>query len=211
MGDLTDTVPVPVTSHEDSATGWLELARLRQELEDAKRVIAALQSLATSATAALEHDNDVPEWKRHTPKGNLKMAKPDPFTGKMDATESFINGCTMYVVGQANDFPDDTAAIMWVLSYMKEGSAREWHNEYLETMNRAKPRHTMLEEFFDTLKEEFGDPDWKATKIYRLRTIQQGDQTADEHVLAFKKIARSSGYSRDALTEEFKRSLNGWL
>jgi hypothetical protein len=78
-------------------------------------------------------------------------------------------------------------------------------------MNRGKPRHTTLEEFFNTLKEEFGDPDRKATKIYRLRTIQQGDRTADKHVLAFKKIARSLGYSGDALTEEFKCSLNGRL
>ena len=62
----------------------------------------------------------------------------------------------------------------------------------------------MLEEFFDTLKEEFGDPDQKATQIHKLRTIQQGNRTADEHVLAFKKIARSSGYTRDALTELLK-------
>jgi len=123
----------------------------------------------------------------------------------MDDTESFINVCTMYVVGQANNFPDDTAAIMWVLSYMKEGSAREWRDEYLVTMNYGKPCHTTLEEFFNTLKEEFSDPDQKAIKIYRLHTIQQGNRTADEHVLAFKKIARSLGYSGDALTEELQQ------
>jgi hypothetical protein len=122
MGDLTDSVPV--TNQDNSATGWMELACLRKELEDTKRVIPALQGLAASATAAHDDDDDdVPEWKRRVPKGNLKMAKPDPFTGKMDDMESFINACTMYVVGQANDFPDNTAAIMWVLSYMKEGSA----------------------------------------------------------------------------------------
>ena len=78
-------------------------------------------------------------------------------------------------------------------------------------MNRGRPRHATLKEFFNTLKEEFGDPDQKATQIHKLCTIQQGDRTADEHVLAFKKIARNSGYSGDALTEEFKRLLNGRL
>jgi hypothetical protein len=208
MGEITDTVPVT----SDDATGWAELARLREELEDAKRVIATLQGLAATATAAHDHnEDDIPEWKRRVPKGNLKMAKPDPFSGKMDDTESFINACTMYVVGQANDFPDDTAAIMWVLSYMKEGSTREWRDEYLATMNRGRPHHTSLDAYFETIKEEFGDPDRKATKIYKLGTIQQGDRTADEHVLAFNKIARSSGYSGDALTEEFKRILNSKL
>jgi len=80
MGDLTDSVPVQVTNQDNSATGWMELARLCEELEDVKRVIAALQSLTTSASAAHDHDNEeIPEWKRRAPKGNLKMAKPDPF------------------------------------------------------------------------------------------------------------------------------------
>ena len=117
------------------------------------------------------------------------MAKPDAFSGKMEDTESFINACTMYILGQANDFPDETAAIMWVLSYMKEGTARGWHNEYLEQVENGKPQHHTLEDFFETIKEEFGDPDKKATKIYRLHMITQGDRTADEHVLEFKKVA----------------------
>ena len=56
----------------------------------------------------------------------------------------------------------------WVLSYMKEGFTHEWHNEYLETVEKGKPWHSMLEDFFTTIKEEFGDPDKWATKIYKL-------------------------------------------
>ena len=119
MGDLTDALP-PVNQESDS-TGWLELVQLREELEDAKKVIVALQNLAAMNTAAPEPEPEVPKWKEHAPKRGLKMAKPDAFSGKMDETESFVNMCTMYILGQANDFPDETAAIMWVLSYMKEG------------------------------------------------------------------------------------------
>ena len=206
MGDLTDTLP-PVNQESDSA-GWLELAQLCEELEDAKKVIMALQSLAASNTAAPEPEPEVPKWKEHAAKKGPKMAKPDAFSGKMDEAESFVNTCTMYILGQANDFPDETAAIMWVLSYMKEGSAREWRDEYLETVENGKPQHKTLEDFFDTIKEEFGDLDKRATKIYKLRTITQGERTADEHVLAFRKAARSSGYGGEALIEEFERSLN---
>ena len=191
MGDNIDAPP-PINTQDDNE-GWLELARLRQELEDAKKVIMVLQNLAVAnaaapaSTSALE--SEVPKWKEHAPKKGPKMAKPDAFSGKMDEMESFVNACTMYILGQANDFPDETAAIMWVLSYMKEGLAREWRDEYLETVEHGKPRHKMLEDFFETIKEEFGDPDKRATKIYKLRTITQGDHTADEHVLAFRKAA----------------------
>ena len=185
MGDLTDVLP-PVNQESDSM-GWLELAWLHKELENAKKVIMALQNLAAANTAALEPEPEVPKWKEHTAKKGPKMAKPDAFSGKMDEMESFVNACTMYILGQANDFPDETAAIMWVLLYMKEGLAREWRDKYLESVENGKPQHKMLEDFFTTIKEEFGDPDKQATKIYKLRTITQGEHTADEHVLTFRK------------------------
>jgi hypothetical protein len=139
------------------------------------------------------------------------MAKPAFFTGKMDETEAFINSCTMYIVGQANDFPADRSAIMWVLSYMQSGSALEWRDDYLEDMEKGVPKHETLEAFFETLKEEFGDPDKKAMKIYKLCTLVQGDHTADEHVQTFKKAARGAPYYGNALIEEFKRSLHSRL
>ena len=59
MGDLTDTIP-PINTESDSA-GWLELVQLHEELEDAKKVIVALQNLAASNTAAPEPDADIPK------------------------------------------------------------------------------------------------------------------------------------------------------
>ena len=123
----------------------------------------ALQNLTASAMVAPESELEVPKWKEHTLKKGPKMAKSDAFSGKMDETESFINACTMYILGQVNDFPNKTTVIMWVLSYMKEGSAQEWHDEYLETVKKGKPQHNMLEGFFTMNKEKFGDPDKQAT------------------------------------------------
>ena len=38
-----------------------------------------------------------------------------------------------------------------------------------------------------TIKEEYGDPDKLVTKIYKLRTITQGDHTADKHMHTLRK------------------------
>ena len=94
---------------------------------------------------------------------------------------------------------------------MKEGLARKWHNEYLETVENGKPQHKTLEDIFTMTKEEFGNLDKWATKIYKLHTITQGEHLVDEHVLAFRKVAWSSRYGGEALIEEFKRSLNSQL
>ena len=77
MGDLTDTLP-PINQESDSA-GWLELAWLHEELEDAKKVIMALQSLAASNTTAPEPEPEVPKWKEHTSKKGPKWRNPTPF------------------------------------------------------------------------------------------------------------------------------------
>ena len=76
---------------------------------------------------------------------------------------------------------------------------------------RATTDLTHYRPFFEAVQEEFGDPDRRSTKIYKLRTIMQGDKTADEHVQSFKKAVHGLGYSGYALMEEFKCSLNAQL
>ena len=61
-----------------------------------------------------------------------KMAKPEPFSGKMEETETFINACWMFVCGYPNDFPLERTAIMWAVLYMNQGSAHKWCDDYLE-------------------------------------------------------------------------------
>ena len=81
MGDNINAPP-PINPGDDNE-GWLELARLRQELEDAKKVIMALQNLAVANAAApapaLAPEPEVPKWKENAPKKGPKMAKPDAF------------------------------------------------------------------------------------------------------------------------------------
>ena len=139
------------------------------------------------------------------------MAKPELFSVKMDETELFINACWMFVCSHPNDFPSERTAIMWAISYMNQGSAHEWHNNYLEDAKEGNYCFDSLQAFFDAVQEEFGDPDRQSTKIYKLHTIVQGDKTADEHVQSLKKAAHRLGYSSYALVEEFKHLLNTWL
>jgi hypothetical protein len=144
MGDhIEGTSAIPT---DTEASGWAELARLRQELDDMKKIIQALQTIIAENMQCEDKCVVEPLWKRSTEKGTKspKMAKPAFFTGKMDEKEVFINSCTMYIVGQANDFLTDRAAIMWVLSYMQSGLALKWRDNYLEDMEKGVLKHTTL-------------------------------------------------------------------
>jgi hypothetical protein len=159
IGDhIEGTSAIPT---DTEASGWAELACLRQELDDAKKIIQMLQSMIAENMQHEDERFNEPLWKQSTELGTKgpKMAKPAFFTGKMDEMEVFINSCTMYIVGQVNDFLTDRSAIMWVLSYMQSGSALEWRDDYLEDMEKGVPKHATLEAFFEMLKEEFSDPD----------------------------------------------------
>ena len=94
---------------------------------------------------------------------------------------------------------------------MNQGSACEWHDDYLEDAKEGNYCFDTLQAFFEAVQKEFGDPDRWSTKIYKLCTIMQGDKMVDERVQSFKKAACGLGYSGYALVEEFKCSLNMWL
>jgi len=62
-----------------------------------------------------------------------KIATLLPFSEKRDDTESFINGCCLYMNGQKSEFLDEDARIYWILSYMQTGSAKTWC-DYIVTL-----------------------------------------------------------------------------
>ena len=53
--------------------------------------------------------------------------------------------------------------------------------------------------------------DKRTTQSLKIRTIQQGDRSADKHVQEFEKAALEAGYEGYPLVVEFKCSLNSGL
>jgi len=66
-----------------------------------------------------------------------------------------------------------------------------------------------IEEFFTSLKKEFGGGEEESVKAVELRKMEQGGKTMEEFIQEFKRVARRSGYEGRLLVEEFKRGMNG--
>ena len=58
------------------------------------------------------------------------------------------------------------------------------------------------------IQHQFSDTDKWATMSLKVRTMMQGDKTADEHIQDFEKAALEAGYEGFLLIVEFKQSLH---
>jgi len=113
--------------------------------------------------------------------------------------------------GRKSEFSDEDAKIYWILSYMQTGSAKTWHDYVVALMYKGQQLFSMSDKLLKEIDRKFGDTDKRTMQSLKIRTIQQGDRLADEHIQEFEKAALEAGYKGYPLVVEFKRSLNTGL
>jgi len=84
--------------------------------------------------------------------------------------------------GRKLKFPNKDAKIYWILLYMQTGSAKTWHDYVIALMYKEQQLFLMSDELLKEINWKFGDTDKRTTQSLKIRTIQQGDRLADEHV-----------------------------
>jgi len=113
--------------------------------------------------------------------------------------------------GWKSEFSNKDAKIYCILSYMQTRSAKIWHDYIVALMYKGQQSFSMSDELLKEIDWKFGDTDKRTTQSLKIRTIQQGDRSADEHVQEFEKAALEAGYEGYPLVVEFKCSLNAGL
>jgi len=88
-------------------------------------------------------------------------------------------------------------------------SADVWKENLMEELESGEMEYESIEEFFTSLKKEFGGGEKESVKAVELRKLEQGGRTMEEFVQEFKRAARGSRYEGRLLVEEFKRGMNG--
>ena len=116
----------------------------------------------------------------------------------------------MYI--QINDeiYNSDKKKIIFALSYMKEGTATPWKQNFWMT-EKLDDRITpwTWKRFKDTLKASFAPPDRPGEALTLLITERQGSKTADEFIVEFKINTSRSGLKEDlSLIEWFSAGIN---
>ena len=140
----------------------------------------------------------------------IEVAKPAIFNGEAGRVGGFVSACKIYI---RNKLRGETVEgqVQWALSYVQGGSADLWKENLMEELENGEMEYESIEEFFTSLKKEFGGGEEESVKVAELRKLEQGGRTMEEFVQEFKRAARGSGYEGRPLVEEFKRGINGGI
>ena len=141
---------------------------------------------------------------------HMEVAKPAIFNREAGRVGRFISACRIYIRDKLRGETVE-GQVQWALSYMQGGSADVWKENLMEKLELGEVEYELIEEFFTSLKKEFGRGEEESVKAAELRKIEQGGRTMEEFVQEFKRVARGSGYEGRPLVEEFKRGMNGGI
>ena len=137
----------------------------------------------------------------------MEVAKPAIFNGEAGKVGGFIMACRLYLKMKLRGTTVEEQ-VQWALSYVQGGSADVWKENLMEELENGEMEYELMEEFFTSLKKEFGGGEEESVKAAELRKLEQGGKTMEEFVQEFKRAARGSGYEGRPLIEKFKRGMN---
>jgi hypothetical protein len=138
---------------------------------------------------------------------------PPEFSGMVEETEGLIQPCELYYVLKQAEFQDLGQWITYVLSFCNKGVAQEWRMALIAEYNANQQVWTFLDRthFYQRIRTDFGDANGQATAMGKLRTIEQGNRTAQEYAHEFWQYSQVANYGEQGNIQEFKRGLNRGL
>src|SRR6266436_181760 len=102
-----------------------------------------------------------------------KVSTPSPFSGAQDDLDHFKAKCSK--------FPDECSNVLFILSYMKGGTAGPWATQRINSiLYPSDPEEVTWAGFMLELNEMFVDPNCQATTRRKLATLCQGDSSVEE-------------------------------
>src|SRR5258708_27421479 len=63
-----------------------------------------------------------------------KVSTPSPFSGAQDNLDHFKAKCSLYLSMRDSEFPDECSNILFVLLYMKGGTAGPWATQKISSI-----------------------------------------------------------------------------
>ena len=66
---------------------------------------------------------------------NLKM--PIPYSCKREDLRKFLQEVKIYLLANADTYPDDQDKVLFILSYMSEGDATSWKEEFFDSKEQT--------------------------------------------------------------------------
>lgn len=143
----------------------------------------------------------------------LRIGEPFQFTGNPNDYESFIQAVNLYLLVNKDIYDSNPKKIGFILSYMQKGPAAGWKSQYIQertTDGTLDLTGARAYNDFRTAQRKSFEPTMKATHaLDRIKTLTQGSNSAENHVVLFKALALKSGITDEkAVIDCFQGTLN---
>src|SRR5260370_3951999 len=141
-----------------------------------------------------------------------KVSAPSPFPGAQDDLDCFKAECSLYLSMRQSKFLDECSNVLFVLSYMKGGSAGPWAMQKINSiLYPANPEEVTWAGFVLELDEMFADTNCQATAQRKLTTLHQGDSSVEELIQEFEIHGPISGLGNVGLVDHFEQVIHPHL
>ena len=144
----------------------------------------------------------------------LKLKTPTPFSGKREDLRKFLQEVKLYLLGNRKHYTDDDDKVLFVLSYMTEGDANSWKEEFVETAEQTATQDNAVfslgtyDNLIKKITEAFSPFDAPKDAIYEMREMNMGNTPIEEHIAKFKMLVTQSKLAKnDAVIEYFRETL----
>src|SRR5258706_11683599 len=101
--------------------------------------IAQLTAQITTLQAQLTHHSQSPPPPQPSaapppPPKPPKVSTPSPFSGAQDDLDCFKAECSLYLSMRHSEFPDECSNVLFILLYMKGGTAGPWATQKINSI-----------------------------------------------------------------------------
>src|SRR5271168_3033955 len=140
----------------------------------------------------------------------LRVNPPTHFTGNREDLDNFIQDCMLYLTLNGAVYETDEKQIIFMLSYMTEGTACAWKEAFVrDVINSPANDFGSLKQFTVNLKKAFEASDLEGDASAKLRQLKQGKDSVDDYVAQFRILAGKARMTDDAaLMEYFMEGIN---
>ncbi len=136
------------------------------------------------------YDSDLYETRgrqRDNEKG-IKMKLPDSFDGKPIHLAKFLMQCALYLQMNRNIYDTNEKKIAFVISYMDQGPALTWAENYLTTHSREDAFElNSYKDFIEEVIADFKDVTAETDSLFALEGIRQEGRDIQEHNANFEQ------------------------
>jgi len=142
----------------------------------------------------------------------VRMNPPKPFTGKRTELKRFMQDVIVYTTINKEIYDNDDKKIAFTISFMNDGDAGAWKEEFLArkiaAANTAGDDVTFgtWTAFRTALSDSFSPFDAPGDALSEMRSLKMGqDASIDEHVAKFKILVSQTGLGDSAALVDFFR------